>query len=136
FAGLLVNSSLAQDKGQPPAAGPPYPGASDITFQWDYSCPSVTNCSFTCPGAGGMGGASHATKLAIYLGTIPVGKQNLPALLYEFATREVPRGNGFSLSTGISVLSCQVNGFTLDYSGPARDRTAIETTAGIKQNNR
>ena len=84
------------------------------------------------------GGASHVTKLAIYLGTIPVGSnQKVPAVVYEFSTREIPRANGFSVSTGIDTLSCQVNGLTLDYSGPPRDgRNTIETTAGIKQNNR
>ena len=135
FAGLFMNSSWAQNKGEPQAAGPPYPGASEITFQWDYSCPSGQNCSFICPGGGG---ASHVTKLAIYLGTIPVGsKQSVPSLVYDFSTREIQRGNGFSISTGLSTLSCQVNGLTLDYSGPPRDgRDTIETTAGTKQNNK
>ena len=85
FASLLMNSSWAQNKGEPQAAGPPYPGASEITFQWDYSCPSGQNCSFICTGGGG---ASHVTKLAIYLGTIPVGSnQKVPAVLYDFSTR-------------------------------------------------
>src|SRR5215468_7548202 len=101
FAGLLMNSAWAQNKDEPPTGRPPYPGGSEITFQWNYSCPSGQNCSFTCAapsrggmsGAGGMGeasgvsaasgmggasgasGASHTTKLAIYLGTIPVGNQ-------------------------------------------------------------
>ena len=118
FASLLMNSSWAQNT----VAGPPYPGASQITFQWDYTCPSGQNCSFTCMGTGG---ASHVTKLAIYLGTIPVGSnQNVPAVLYDFSTREIPRANGFSVSTGINTLSCQVNGLTLDYSGPPRDGRA------------
>ena len=52
FAGLLMNSSWAQNKGEPQARGPSYPGASEITFQWDYSCPSGSNCSFTCTGTG------------------------------------------------------------------------------------
>jgi hypothetical protein len=136
FSGLLVNLSWAQNKGEAEVpAGPPYPGASDITFQWDYACPSGKDCSFTCMGTGG---ASHVTKLTIYLGTIPVGSnQKTPAVLYEFATREIPRGNGFSISTGINTLSCQVNGLTQDYSGPPRDgRSAIEMTSGIKQNNK
>ena len=133
-AGLLASSSWAQNTGKPQAGGPPYPGASEITFQWEYSCPSGQNCSFTCPGAGGMGGGSHTTKLTIYLGTIPVGSaQNLPALLYEFSTREIPRGNGFTVSTGLSSLSCQVNGLRLDYSGPPHDeRNTFETTAGVQ----
>lgn len=132
LAGLLMNLSWAQNKSEPQAAGPPYPGASEITFQWDYSCRSAQNCSFTCPGGGG---ASHVTNLAIYLGTIPVGSgQKVPAVLYDFSTREIPRGNGFTISTGINTLSCQVNGLTLDYSGPPR--SPIETTAGINQNNK
>ena len=41
-----------------------------------------------------MGGASHVKTLDIYLGTIPLGgKQNVPALLYEFSTPEIPRGS-------------------------------------------
>ena len=87
FAGLLMNSSWAENKGEPQTAGPPYPGASEITFQWDYSCQSGQNCSFICPGGGG---ASHVTKLSIYLGNIPVGgNQKAPAVLYEFSTREI-----------------------------------------------
>ena len=135
FAGLLMNSSWAQNKGEPQAVGPPYPGASEIAFQWDYSCPSGQNCSFICPGGGG---ASHVTKLAIYLGNIPVGgNQKAPAVVYEFSTREIPRGNGFSISTGLGTLSCQVNGLTEDYSGPPRDgRDTFDTTAGIKRNDK
>src|SRR5579885_3385449 len=76
----LVSPALAQ--GQPPSAGPSYPGQSDITFEWDYSCTRRT-CSFTCPD----GGASHVTKLTIYLGTIPVGNlRNTPAMIYNFST--------------------------------------------------
>jgi hypothetical protein len=131
FAGVLLNSSWAQNRDDTGAAGPPYPGGSEITFQWDYSCTSGKDCSFTCMGTGG---ASHVTKLSIYLGTIPVGSnQKTPAMIYDFSTREIPRGNGFSVSTGISTLSCQVNGLTLDYSGPPRDgRRPNDTTAGAK----
>ena len=46
--------------------GPPNPGGSEITFEWDYSCPTGRACSFSCPGSGG---ASSVTKLSIYLGT-------------------------------------------------------------------
>jgi hypothetical protein len=110
----LVTSAWAQDKTEP--GGPPYPGGSDITFQWDYSCPGGRACSFTCPGAGN---ASGVTKLTIYLGTVPLGAtEHAPALFYEFSTRNIPRGNGFSITTAITTLSCQVNGMTLDYSGP------------------
>ena len=169
FVGLLMNSAWAQNKNEPPTGGPPYPGGSEITFQWNYSCPSGQNCSFTCAapggasgagaasgmggagkaseasgasGMGGMGGASgasgasHTTKLAIYLGSIPVGDQKAQALLYEFSTREIPRGNGFIISAGLSTTSCQVNGLTLDYSGPPTERRTFETTSGIDQKNK
>ena len=49
---------------------PPYPAGSDITFQWNYSCPKGRGCTFSCPG---RGGASHVTKLTIYLGRMPIG---------------------------------------------------------------
>jgi hypothetical protein len=35
FAGQLVSSSWAQDKAEPRAPRPPYPGGSEITLQWD-----------------------------------------------------------------------------------------------------
>ena len=40
FAAVLVNPlrARAQDKIGPNALGPTYPG--EITYQWDYSCPS------------------------------------------------------------------------------------------------
>jgi hypothetical protein len=134
FSGVLMNSSWAQNKNGPDASGPPYPGGSKITFQWDYSCTSGRNCSFTC----GTGGAGHVTTLSIYLGTMPLGadREN-SAVIYEFSTRELPQGSGFSVSTGINTLSCQVNGLTLDYSGPPREgRRTIDATSGISQNNR
>jgi hypothetical protein len=114
-----MSSSRAQNNDGPQTAGPPYPGDSDITFEWDYSCPGGKYCSFVCTGTGG---ASHVTKLTVYLGAIPAGKkQNVPAILYEFSTREIPHGNGFIVNNGTSTLSCQVNGLALDYSGPPRD---------------
>ena len=116
LAGQLVNSAWAQEKVEPPVPGPPYPGGSEITFELDYSCPSARGCSFSCPGAGG---ASSVTKLTIYLGTIPLGEaERATALFYDFSTRFIPRANGFRVTTGIATLSCQVNGMTLDYSGP------------------
>ena len=42
--------------------------------------------------------------------------RNFLRLLYGI----FPRGNGFSISTGIGVLGCQVNGMKLEYSGPPR----------------
>ena len=134
FASILVNLSWAQNKGEPEAAGPPYPGTSEITFEWDYSCATGKNCSFTCMGTGG---ASHVLKLSIYLGTIPLGRgQKAPAVIYEFSTREISRANGFSVSTGINMLSCQVNGLTLDYSGPPHDGRRTTDNGGITQNNK
>ena len=121
FVGPFLSMSLAaQDKTEP--TGPSFPGSSsETTFQWDYSCPDGTLCSFTCPGGGG---ATHLTKLRMYLGTIPVGSsQKAPALFYDFSTREIPRANGFSIQLGLGTLSCQINGMTLDNSGPPTNPT-------------
>ena len=117
FVGTFLSMSWAQNKIEPTQTGPTVPAGSNITFQWNYSCLSGKDCSFSCPGSGG---ASHVTKLIIYLGTISVGSNQDPAVFYEFSTREIPRANGFSISAGLSTLSCQVNGMTLDYSGPPK----------------
>jgi hypothetical protein len=73
-------------------------------------------------GLGAVGnffGANHVTKLTIYLGKLPLGKNlNSPVLFYEFSTRERPNSSGFSINAGLSAMSCQVNGLALDYSGP------------------
>jgi hypothetical protein len=123
FASQFLSPSWAQDKTQPPAPVPPVLAGAEITSQLNYSCPSNTACSFTCPGGVG-GGADHVTKLTIYLGTMPLGNdQNAPAMFYDFSTRERPNSSGFSLNVGLSTLSCQVNGLTLDYVGrPPRRR--------------
>ena len=47
------------------------------------------------------------------------------------AKLQIPRANGFSLTTGISTLSCQVNGMDLDYSGPRKSVDSSAPTAGI-----
>jgi hypothetical protein len=108
-----LNSSWAQETNK---SNPPYPSDSEITFQWNYSCPSSRGCSFNCPGAGE---ASHVTKLEVYLGTLPIGDtQRVPAIFYNFSTLEIPRANGFSISAGVGTISCQVNGMSLNYSGP------------------
>jgi len=119
----FLSVSWAQDKAQLPAPAPPYLSGAEITSQFSYSCPGQTACSFICPGGVG-GGADHVTKLTIYLGTMPLGNdQNAPALFYDFSTRERPNSSGFSISAGLSTLSCQVNGLTLDYVGrPSRRR--------------
>jgi hypothetical protein len=131
FAAVLINPLWAQSKNGQTPSGPTYPGGTEITYQWKYSCPSVGACSFTC----GTGGASHVTKLSIDLGAMPVGTDKKNATLsYEFITREGRRGSGFSINTGISTLQCQVDGLTIDYSGPPRDggRTT-DTTGSVSQ---
>jgi hypothetical protein len=95
-----------------------YPEGTEITYQWNYSCPSKKACGFSCPGAGT---ANHATKLDVYLGRLPVNTdQNVFILFYSYATRYVPRGNGFSVDSGLGTLACQVSGMTLDYFGPPK----------------
>jgi hypothetical protein len=134
FAAVLINPLWAQDKRGPSASGPTYPGGTEITYQWNYSCPSGGECSFTC----GTGGASHVIKLGIYLGVMPVGTDQKNATLsYDFTTRELRRGSGFSVNTGLSTLQCQVNGLIVDYSGPPREggRT-IDPTGAISQNDK
>ena len=119
--GPSVQSLSAQD-GKRSEGGPPYPGASEIAFEWQYSCTNGKGCSFNCPGSGG---ASNVTKLTIQLGTIPLsGNQSAFGIFYKFSTMEIPRANGFSITTGISTLSCQVNGMDLDYSGPRKSLEA------------
>jgi hypothetical protein len=119
--GPLMQSLSAQD-GKRSEGAPPYPGASEVAFEWQYSCPNGKGCSFNCPGSGG---AVNTTKLAIHLETIPLsGSQRALGIFYEFSSMLVPRGNGFSVTTGISTLSCQVNGMNLDYSGPPRSLEA------------
>jgi hypothetical protein len=112
FVSPFLSISWAQDNTEPIV-----PAGSNITFQWNYSCLTGKDCSFSCPGSGG---ASHVTRLVINLGTISVGSNQDPAVFYEFSTREIPRANGFNISTGLGTLSCQVNGMTLDYSGPPK----------------
>jgi hypothetical protein len=123
FVGSFLTTSWAQNVSEPPTSAPPFLSGAEITSQLNYSCPSNTACSFVCS-AGGQLGADHVTKLTIYLGTMPLGNdQNAPALFYDFSTRERPNSSGFSISAGLSTLSCQVNGLTLDYVGrPPRRR--------------
>jgi len=123
--GPLMQSVYAQDVKRSQDA----PGASEVTFEWQYSCPSGKACSFNCPGSGG---ASSVTKLTLQLGSIPIGgDQRAFGVFYKFSTLQVPRANGFSLTTGISTLSCQVNGMDLDYSGPRKAMDDNAPTASI-----
>jgi hypothetical protein len=83
------HSSSAQDASAPPTGkpNPLYPDEAEITFQWNYECPTNRPCTFVCHGAGGAGGgvevegglrnvgggaADHVTRLDIYLGTLPL----------------------------------------------------------------
>jgi len=116
FAGLFLSMSWAQNKTEPTQTRPPFP-FTKTTFQWEYSCPGGVACSFSCPG----GETTQVIKLSLYLGTVSFeGSQTAPAVFYEFNTRGFPHASGFSISTGLSSLSCQVNGMTLDYSGPPK----------------
>jgi hypothetical protein len=114
FAFLSLDTCWAQNKADEPA----FPFTKSI-FRWEYSCPAGIGCSFTCPGQPPPG--VHLSKLRLYLGTISIdGGQAVPVLFYEFSTREVPQGSGFSIGTGLSNLSCYVFGMALDYSGPSK----------------
>ena len=130
FVGPFLSTSWAQNKTEPRDAVPLFPRTSQITFEWDYSCPGGKGCSFICPG----GGASHVIKWRMYLGTIPVGSaQNAPAVIYDFSTTEIPHARGFSVSVGLGTLSCQVNGMTSEYSGPPADEMAHAQEDALKK---
>jgi hypothetical protein len=119
---LLIGSvtSLRAEDGKSVSAEPSHPSGLEIAFEWQYSCPNGRGCSFSCPGSGG---ASNVTKLSIYLGAIALHSTDQAAgVFYEFSTMQIPRANGFALTTGISTLSCQVQGMNLDFSGP-KDNT-------------
>jgi hypothetical protein len=114
---LLIGSAVSLRAGDAntPAVPSAYPSGLEIAFEWQYSCPNGRGCSFSCPGSGG---ASNVTKLGIYLGAIPLNSTGRAAgVFYEFSTAQIPRGNGFAITTGISTLSCQVQGMNLDFSG-------------------
>lgn len=126
--GALMQSASAQD-GKRSEDGAPYLGASEVAFEWQYSCPGAKACSFSCPGSGG---ASNVKALTLQLGTIPLsGNQRAFGVFYKFSTLQIPRANGFSITTGISTLSCQVNGMDLDYAGPRKPVDSSAPTAGV-----
>jgi len=124
--GASAQSLSAQDGKR---SDSPHLGASDVAFEWRYSCLSGKACSFSCPGSGG---ASNVTKLTLQLGSIPLsGDQKAVGVFYKFSTMQIPQANGFSLTTGISTLSCQVNGMDLDYSGPRKSTDDDVPTASV-----
>jgi len=126
---LVGSSSVSAQDGRRAEDAAPYLGASEVAFEWQYSCSGGKACSFSCPGSGG---ASNVTALTLQLGTIPLsGNQRAFGIFYKFSTVQIQRANGFSLTTGISTLSCQVNGMDLDYSGPRKSVDSSAPTAGI-----
>jgi hypothetical protein len=112
---FVLNVCWAQNEADKPG----FPFTKSI-FRWEYSCPTgAINCTFSCPGGQTMAAvADHLIKLRLYLGTISMdGGQTVPAVFYEFSTREFSHASGFSLGWG---LSCRTLGMTLDYSGPPK----------------
>jgi hypothetical protein len=91
-----------------------FPSGAEITFQWSYTCRNGKPCAFSC------GTADKATALTIYLGTIPVGRNDRNSVIFYFySTETIPYSNGFRITGGpASALSCDVSGMTLDYAGP------------------
>ncbi len=129
LCGSSVASLRAQDGNNRSAVRSSYPSGLEVAFEWQYSCPNGRGCSFSCPGSGG---ASSVTKLSIYLGSIPLNSPDHAAgVFYDFSTMQITHANGFALATGISTLSCQVQGMNLDYSG-ARDMPTGSTPPASK----
>jgi hypothetical protein len=115
---MTLSAQVANQEG----SRSPRPVGFDVAYEWQYSCPEAKGCSFTCPGSGG---ATNVTKLSLYLGSLPLARtENTAGIFYDFSSRHVPQGNGFAITTGISTLSCQVQGMHLDYSGPG-DKTKV-----------
>ena len=114
------------------AVGPVTPGPADADLDWIYfSCPTGAGVGTEATSATGRAAtsgtmaATHVTKLTIHLHQLEVGNDKALALVYDYSTMEVPSGNGFSVNTGLGTLSCQVNGMTVDYSGPPTSKTSI-----------
>jgi hypothetical protein len=53
----------------------------------------------------------------MHLVTLPLGGKSVAGIFFEYSTVEIPRANGFNITTGLSQLACQVNGMNLEYSG-------------------
>ena len=45
----LTALSFAKNGDELADSNPPYPGDSQIVFEWEYSCSDGQGCSFTCP---------------------------------------------------------------------------------------
>jgi hypothetical protein len=129
---LLAQDSVVTTSENKP--NPLYPDDAEITFQWNYECPSNKPCTFVCRGAGGAGGSDHVIRLDIYLGTLPlngVQQERAAAIFYDFSSREFPHSAGFAISTGINSLSCQVNGLNLKYSGPPPNKSKPDAKENV-----
>jgi hypothetical protein len=110
----LVSAAWAQDTASPVPSNFSFPAGSEITYQWNYTCRSSKPCSFSC------GATNNVIALTLFLGSIPVGgSRSNSVIFYFYSTATVPHNDGFRISGGpASTLSCNVNGMTLDYSGP------------------
>jgi hypothetical protein len=110
----LLSSAWAQETASPVPPNFSFPAGSEITYQWSYTCRSSKPCSFSC------GATNNVRALTLFLGTIPVGdNRSNSVIFYFYSTAIVPHNDGFRISGGpASTLSCNVNGMTLDYSGP------------------
>jgi hypothetical protein len=120
FGGPWAGSVRAQDAKHGEVGS--HPDGAEVAFEWQYSCPNARGCSFNCSGSGG---ASGVTKLALRLMSIPLGTKKVAGIFYEFSTLEIPRANGFNITTGLSTVACQVNGMTLDHSGAPKQNEPL-----------
>ena len=119
-ASQFMCSAWAQDRVHAAVPVPPnlaYPAGSEITFQWIYSCDNSQHCTFNCGGS-----QNGVTDLTIYLAMMPIGNnQKAPALFYFYSTPAIQRNNGFRIIGPYASFSCDVNGMTLNYSGPPKE---------------
>jgi hypothetical protein len=94
----------------------PYPTTFQPTFQWNYACPNTvgSGCSITCqPNSLGFVLAAQ-----VWLGTSSVANKSVPSIYYYYVYSTgtaTLSGSGFVQNS--TILSCQVNGLTITYSG-------------------
>ena len=111
--GLSAGTPYAESQGV--ALATPAGPQADGSLDWIYSCPNSKPCTFSCPGAVA---AAHVIKLTIHLRRLQIGNIDALALFYDYSTMQFPTGSGFTINTGLGMISCQVNGMKLDYFGP------------------
>ena len=90
-----------------------------MTVRWNYSCYWAAKIAYSVVPVV-RSSQPRPTKLVIISERYLWVAIELPAVFYEFSGPEIPRANGFSITHGLGTLSCQVNGMTLDYSGPPK----------------